>query len=131
MRGFGELEAAVMRQVWDREQESCSTDEPGTITGREVFERLHDDRAIAYTTVMSTMDNLYHKGWLARSKDGRAFLYWATTSRAEYGAQLMREAMTAGGDVEAVLTHFVGEMSSEESGALRGVLSRFTGRRSC
>ena len=33
---------------------------------------LRSDRQIAYTTVMTVMDNLYRKGWLRRHLDGRA-----------------------------------------------------------
>jgi len=35
----------------------------------DVFDELLLERAIAYTTVMSTMDNLHRKGWLARDKE--------------------------------------------------------------
>ncbi|WP_197521802.1 BlaI/MecI/CopY family transcriptional regulator, partial [Nocardia sp. 852002-20019_SCH5090214] len=45
---FGELETVIMDRVWSAQN---------TITVREVFEDLARDREIAYTTVMSTMDN--------------------------------------------------------------------------
>jgi len=38
---------------------------------------------VAYTTVMTTMDRLYKKGFLARRKVGRAFVYQAAASRHE------------------------------------------------
>ncbi|WP_137121306.1 BlaI/MecI/CopY family transcriptional regulator [Segeticoccus rhizosphaerae] len=132
VRGFGELEAVVMRLVWNAtEPAEGPGDTRKTVTVREIYEHLQRTRAIAYTTVMSTMDNLYHKGWLDRCKDGRRFRYWATASRAEYGARLMREALAVGGDTEAVLTHFIGEMSREESGTLHGLLARLGQRRPC
>jgi hypothetical protein len=37
-----------------------------TATVREVYESLREKRAIAYTTVMTVMDNLHKKGWLRR-----------------------------------------------------------------
>ena len=86
MRGFGELESVIMHLVWDH-------DSPVTV--REVLGELRQERAIAYTTVMSTMDNLHRKGWLARAKDGKAYRYTATASREEYSAGLMREALAA------------------------------------
>jgi hypothetical protein len=61
VRGFGELEAVVMDRIWNRD---------GTTTVREIFDGLAAEREIAYTTVMSTMDNLHTKGWLARERDG-------------------------------------------------------------
>jgi predicted transcriptional regulator len=34
---------------------------------------LLEDRALAFTTVITVMDNLYRKGWLRRERDGRAW----------------------------------------------------------
>lgn len=115
MRGFGDLEAAVMDRVWARS---------GPVTVRDICDNLRGERAIAYTTVMSTMDNLHRKGWLAREKDGKAYRYTAVASRDEYSARLMREAMAEAGDTEAVLTHFIAHMDGEESEALRAVLRK-------
>jgi predicted transcriptional regulator len=120
VRGFGELEAVIMDRVWDRD---------GPVTVRELLDELLKERDIAYTTVMSTMDNLHRKGWLARVKDGKAYRYTATASREEYSARLMQEALADGGDPEMVLSHFVAQMDGEESEVLRAVLRRLTGRR--
>jgi predicted transcriptional regulator len=120
MRGFGELESVIMHLVWDH-------DSPVTV--RELLGELRQERAIAYTTVMSTMDNLHRKGWLDRVKDGKAYRYTATASREKYSAQLMREALDGGGDTEAVLSHFVAQMGGEESEVLRSVVRRLTGGR--
>ena len=119
MRGFGDLEAVIMHLVWDRDD---------AVTVRELFDELRQERAIAYTTVMSTMDNLHRKGWLDRVKDGKAYRYTATASREEYSARLMREALAGGGDTEAVLSHFVAQMDGEESSALRAVVRRLARR---
>lgn len=118
MRGFGELEAVVMVRLWAR------TD-PTAV--REVFEELRDQREIAYTTVMSTMDNLHRKGWLARKRQGKAFLYWPVLSREEYSARLMREALDGGGKSDLVLTHFLAQMTDQESATLRTALQRLAG----
>ena len=120
MRGFGDLEAVIMDRVW-------AHDAPVTV--RDLFDELQRERPIAYTTVMSTMDNLYRKGWLARERDGKAYRYTAVASREEYSARLMREAMAGSGDTEAVLSHFVAQMDGTESAALRAVQDRLTGGR--
>jgi predicted transcriptional regulator len=120
MRGFGGLESVIMHLVWDH---------GGPVTVRDLFDELRHERPIAYTTVMSTMDNLHRKGWLARAKDGKAYRYTATASREEYSARLMREALAGGGDTEAVLSHFVAQMGGEESEALRAVVDRLGLRR--
>ena len=63
-------------------------------------------RPIAYTTVMSTMDNLHRKGWLAPEPDGRAYRYTAIASREEYSARLMREALAETDHTEeSILKH--------------------------
>jgi predicted transcriptional regulator len=118
-RGFGDLEAEVMGRLWEHN---------GPVTVRDVFDELRTERVIAYTTVMSTMDNLHRKGWLARVKDGKAYRYTAVASRDEYSARLMREAMAEAGDTEAVLSHFVAQMDGEESAVLHAVLRRLTGK---
>ena len=120
MRGFGELEAVVMHRIW-------AHDGPATV--RDIYDELRQERPIAYTTVMSTMDNLYRKGWLARERDGKAYRYKAVASREEYSARLMREAMAGAGDTEAVLSHFVAQMDGSESAALRAVLAKLAGGR--
>jgi predicted transcriptional regulator len=74
--------------------------------------------------VLSTMDNLYRKGHLTREKRGKAHLYRAVASRAEHTAALMRDALGDEPDSEAVLTHFVGQMSPDELARLREVVAR-------
>ena len=120
MRGFGDLEAVIMHRVWEYGK---------PVTVRELFDDLSAERTIAYTTVMSTMDNLHRKSWLSRVKEGKAYRYSATASREEYSARLMREALDAGGDTEAVLSHFVAQIDSGESEALRSVLRKLRDRR--
>jgi predicted transcriptional regulator len=121
VRGFGELEAVIMDRIWDRE--------PGTSTTvREVFDQLTAEPDIAYTTVMSTMDNLHGKGWLAREREGKAYRYWATLSREEHSARLMREALDGGGRSDLVLSHFVEQIGPEESARLREALRRLSRR---
>lgn len=119
MRGFGELETVVMDQLWSL---------GGAATVREVLEKLQVDRVIAYTTVLSTMDNLYRKGHLTRERIGKAHRYHAVLSHAEHTASLMRQALNSDEDSEAVLTHFVGEMSEDELSRLQQVLSNRPGK---
>jgi predicted transcriptional regulator len=118
VRGFGDLEAVIMARVWDH---------AAPVTVRDLVGELQRERPIAYTTVMTTMDNLHRKGWLARVKDGKAYRYTATASRAEYSARLMREALDGGGDTEMVLSHFVAQMGGAESELLRAVVRRLSG----
>jgi predicted transcriptional regulator len=106
-----------MDRMWSRDSAI-----PTTV--RELFDELATERNIAYTTVMSTMDNLHTKGWLARERDGKAYRYWPTLSREQHSARLMREALDGGGSPELVLQHFVEQIGAEESERLRSVLRR-------
>lgn len=115
MRPFGDLEAAVMERLW-------SYSRPATV--REVLEDLNRDRTLAYTTVMTVMDNLHRKGWLQRQKHGRAWLYEPVSSREQYSARLMSEALAGSTDPQATLVHFLEQMPAEETTALQGLLHR-------
>jgi predicted transcriptional regulator len=112
-RGLGDLEATVMERVWGRDD---------GVTVREVFEELADTRQIAYTTVLSTLDNLHRKEWVRREREGKAYRYWPTMTREERSANVMRAAFNAGGNSEAVLAFFVDQMSPEESAQLKAAL---------
>jgi len=116
MRGFGELEAAIMDRLWVR-------GEPATV--REVLTDLRQRREIAYTTVLTVMDNLYRKGWLRREPAGRANRYAPVSTREEYVAQMMGEALDDSGDRAQALLHFVGQMTMDDAAALRSALSAY------
>jgi predicted transcriptional regulator len=68
---LGSLEREVMTLVWHH----------GEVNVREACDHL--TAAVAYTTVMTTLDRLFKKGLLARRKVGRAFVYRATATRGE------------------------------------------------
>ncbi|MBY8880189.1 BlaI/MecI/CopY family transcriptional regulator [Actinacidiphila acidipaludis] len=112
-RPLGELEDTVMTRVWEWNR---------PVTVREVLEDLTRDRSIAYTTVMTVMDNLRQKGWLRRTQEGRAYRYEAVSTRAAYSAALMNEAWAASDNPAAALVHFFGMMSPEQREALRDAM---------
>jgi predicted transcriptional regulator len=99
-----------------------SAGEPRTV--RAVFEEFHQQRPIAYTTVMTVMDNLHRKGWLRRELAGRAYLYEPVRSREEHSAELMSEALADSVDLATTLIHFVERMSPEEARLLQDALAR-------
>lgn len=101
----------------------------GSLSVREVLEELQRDRQIAYTTVMTVLDNLYKKGWLRRELDGRAYQYQPVSTRAEYSAELMREALSGSKNRSATLVHFLDQMSAADSRALRRALEKRPRRR--
>jgi predicted transcriptional regulator len=106
-----------MRKIWAR---------PGSVTVRDIVSDLQHDRRIAYTTVMTVMDNLRKKGWLRRQEDGRAYRYEPAVSGEEYSAGAMRQALAASSDRAGTLMHFIGDLSAEEASALAEAYRRLT-----
>jgi predicted transcriptional regulator len=113
MRGFGDLESAIMDQVW-------SAGRPLLV--REIQQALYPERA--YNTVWTVTEILYRKGWLVREKAGRAYRYRATVSRDEYTGDLMGEALAASGDVAAAFRRFTERISPDEAEQLRQALEK-------
>jgi predicted transcriptional regulator len=107
---LGELEDAVMTRVWKWNR---------PVTVREVLEDLQQERSIAYTTVMTVLDNLHQKGWVRREAEGRAYRYEAVSTRAAYSAALMNDAWSQSDNPAAALVAFFGMMSEEQRRALR------------
>ena len=92
------------------------------VTVREVLEDLREERSIAYTTVMTVLDNLHQKGWVRREQEGRAYRYEAISTRAAYSAALMNDAWAESDNAAAALVAFFGMMSAEQTEALRDAL---------
>lgn len=113
MARFGDLEAAIMDVVWDA---------PGPVRVRQVSEELNRDRQLAFNTVQTVMDNLFHKGWLGRSKVGRAYSYHPARSRDDYAAGLVTEALESARQPAATLMRIVGDLDPAEVSALRAAL---------
>jgi predicted transcriptional regulator len=63
--GIGSLEADILAVVWEK----------GQTTVRAVYETLRERRTIAYTTVMTVMNNLVKKHLLTQDKSGIAYIY--------------------------------------------------------
>src|SRR4051794_29921954 len=78
---LGNLERAVMDVVWDT----------GETTVKEVQSAIA--RPVAYTTVMTTLDRLFKKGFVARTRSGRAFVYQAVRTREQTEAAVARGIM--------------------------------------
>ena len=62
---IGPLEADILVIVWDKERVSV----------RDVYETLRAQRKIAYTTVMTVMNNLAKKDLLKQDRTAIAYLY--------------------------------------------------------
>lgn len=99
------------------------------VTVREVLEDLQQERTIAYTTVMTVLDNLHQKGWVRREAEGRAYRYEAVSTRAAYAAALMNDAWSQSDNPAAALVAFFGMMSEEQRLALQDAVRIVQGPR--
>ena len=115
MRQFGELEAVIMERLWEWGR-------PALV--RELVDDLREDRPIAYTTVMTVMENLHRKGWLRRQRDGRAWRYEPAGSSSGYTAALMGNALATSTDRRTALAHFVLQMSPHDAALLQQALDQ-------
>jgi predicted transcriptional regulator len=105
---LGNLEREVMDVVW----------QAGQTTVREVQTAL--PRSVAYTTVMTTLDRLYKKGFVARTRAGRAFVYEALRTREQTEAAVTRGMMSglfAGPSAMPILSNLVDAVGSQDGGA--------------
>src|SRR6266581_1685779 len=71
---LGDLEAEIMDAVWRRPNGVW-------VTVREIWDELHPQRGIMYTTVMNTMTRLARKRLLVAERRGKAFAYRPALSR--------------------------------------------------
>ena len=110
---LGDLERRVMEILWAHLDEY--------ITARAVADDLP---GYAYTTVLTVLDRLEHKGLVQRERGGRAHLYAATESRESYVAELMLDALGSATDRNAALVHFAETASASDAAILRRVLAR-------
>ncbi len=117
MIGLGDLEDAVMEVLWH-------TDQPARV--RDVLEQLDPDRPLAYTTVMTVLDNLHRKGWVEREREGRAYRYRPALSREDATVRALRDVLNASGDPEAALLQFARSASDQEADVLRAALAEKT-----
>jgi len=76
---LGKLERQVLEEIWRL----------GEVSVRDVY-RIFEER-VAYTTLMTTLDRLFKKRILQRRKDGRAFLYTAALSPAEFDREIKED----------------------------------------
>ncbi len=106
---LGDLETVVMELLW--------TEPSQTVT--QVEGRLLQSRAIAHTTVLTTLDRLHRKGYLRRQKRGKAFIYEPRLSREEFERGMAEEILGAllGQFSAPALSAFV-DLVVEDSGAL-------------
>src|SRR6266481_2220574 len=103
---LGRLEQRVMDAMWQMHR--------GTV--HEVTESLR--KARAYTTIMTTLDRLYKKGLLTRTREGRSFVYAPSMDRMGLAVQKARHfwstALAGNGDARPVLSCFIDTVTDHD-----------------
>ena len=77
--GIGSLEADILAIIWEKDR----------ATVRDVYEALRQQRPIAYTTVMTVMNNLVKKNLLAQDKTNIAYVYTPAIPGAEVAQTIL------------------------------------------
>ena len=96
-----EQELEIMKIVWEREE----------ATVRDVYETLLEQRKVAYTTVMTMMKILEHKGHLQKRADDKAHVYKPTKPKAAVIKNMVRDFVERvfNGSAEPLVMHLVEE----------------------
>jgi predicted transcriptional regulator len=81
-----------------------------------------EPQPLAYTTVVTILSRLHAQGLLDRFRHGRAFAYLPVADHARLAAGRMRRVLDAEDDRNAVLTRFVGGLSTSDEQILRRLL---------
>jgi len=107
LSSLGPLERKVLDASWRLEKANV----------RDVIEALDDD--FAYTTIMTTLDRLYKKGYLDRELDGRAFLYSPRVTQEQMQIGILGDVITglldsATRSVEPVLASIVDSVGDKD-----------------
>jgi|ERR1051326_2518895 predicted transcriptional regulator len=77
---LGALQGTVLQVLGEAESASV----------QEVLDRMSNDPPLAYTTILTTLQNLEKAGWVTHKRRGKAHVYTPTRSRAQAGATALR-----------------------------------------
>jgi predicted transcriptional regulator len=109
-RALGPLETELLRILW----------KSGSATVRELVDQKATDGA--YTTVMTTLDRLYKKGFLEREPEGRAFRYRPACTEDDLKrdslAASLREVLGGRSAQDAPVSFLVDEITKHDAALL-------------
>ncbi|HET7099825.1 MAG TPA: BlaI/MecI/CopY family transcriptional regulator [Terriglobia bacterium] len=100
-------ELEIMKVVWELRQ----------ATVRDVYEKLLEQRPIAYTTVMTMMNIMEQKGFLKKlPAEGRAYVYQSARPRKQVIRSMVREFVDRvfNGSAEPLVVHLVQDRQLSE-----------------
>ncbi|PUB29724.1 putative transcriptional regulator [Promicromonospora sp. AC04] len=113
-RERGQLEAEVMRILWDHE---------GAIGARVIQEAFGDGHVPAYTTLLTVLDRLQKKGEVVRiATSPRKVRFRPTRSDGERAGAAMLSALEGTGDREEALVRFADHLTARDVETLERAL---------
>ena len=112
--GIGSLEADILAIIWERQQ----------ATVRDVYETLREQRQIAYTTVMTVMNNLVKKELLSQDRTSIAYVYTPAIPGKEVASTILDSVVQRlfRGRSNIALSHLLGlerDLDPEQAEELR------------
>ena len=115
-------ELTIMKVLWQR----------GSATVREVYEELRKERQLAYTTVLTMMGILEHKGYVKKTAGARAYIYSPKRPQTQVVGGLVNDFVSRvfDGSAKPLLVHLIEsrDLSAEELDELRKLLREKRGR---
>lgn len=113
-----ELELEILKVLWQL----------GPSTVRQVRDTLAPVRDLAYTTVMTVMTIMTGKGYVARTKNGRTFVYRAVYREAKASRSMLQDVVDRlfGGSTTAVMQHLLetSDLDDDELKQIRSLINR-------
>jgi predicted transcriptional regulator len=98
---LSELQIAVMRVVWQRDEASVA----------DIAAVLADERGLKYTTVATLLTRLEKRGVVKPRREGRQLIYRALVSEPHVRRSMVADLIGSlfGGDARALVAHLVDE----------------------
>lgn len=113
-----ELELEILKVLW----------QAGPVTVRQVREALAPVRRLAHTSVITVMNIMVDKGYLARRKRGPSYVYRPRVSQEATTGRMLRDLVDRvfDGSASAVMVNLLesGELNDAEIKRLRKLLNR-------
>ena len=104
---LGELEKQVLNHLWSA----------GEADAKQIHAAFSAGRSSSLNTIQSTLDRLYKKQLLSRSKQGHAFVYRTRVDREDLIAQLIRNITSdlVSHDSQSLMAAFVSLLATFKS----------------
>lgn len=80
-RVIGSREMMILNIIWENSE----------LTVRDVFKEISKKEDIAYTSIMTSMQNMEKKGLLKHREEGRAYIYSAEVKKSEVQQRLLKD----------------------------------------